>query len=72
MLNACLDAAATTGQVSVYLEPIALYHERDLHEVGDRGWLGTYSPARSHPSARRGCTATAPTSRSSRSATAFA
>ena len=39
MLRACL-AAATHRQVSVYLEPIALYHERDLHEAGDRGWLG--------------------------------
>jgi 2-oxoisovalerate dehydrogenase E1 component len=44
MLRACLDAAETYGQVSVYLEPIALYHERDLYEPGDHGWLGTYSP----------------------------
>jgi 2-oxoisovalerate dehydrogenase E1 component len=44
MLRSCLAAAAETGQVSVYLEPIALYHERDLYEPGDRGWLGTYSP----------------------------
>ena len=44
MLRACLAAAAETGQVSVFLEPIALYHERDLHEPGDRGWLGDYSP----------------------------
>jgi 2-oxoisovalerate dehydrogenase E1 component len=44
MLRACLAAATATGQVSVYLEPIALYHERDLHEPGDRGWLGAYLP----------------------------
>lgn len=44
MLRACLAAAAETGQVSVFLEPIALYHERDLYEPGDRGWLGRYSP----------------------------
>jgi 2-oxoisovalerate dehydrogenase E1 component len=44
MLRACLAAAATTGQVSVMLEPIALYHERDLHEAGDRGWLAEYRP----------------------------
>jgi 2-oxoisovalerate dehydrogenase E1 component len=44
MLRACLAAAEATGQVSVYLEPIALYHERDLHEPDDRGWLGAYSP----------------------------
>lgn len=49
MLRACLAAAATHGQVSVYLEPIALYHERDLHEPGDRGWLGTYSPTEDAP-----------------------
>ena len=44
MLRACLEAAAEQGQVSVFLEPIALYHERDVHEAGDRGWLGGYSP----------------------------
>ena len=43
MLRTCLAAAAVEGQVSVFLEPIALYHERDLHEPGDRGWLGAYS-----------------------------
>jgi 2-oxoisovalerate dehydrogenase E1 component len=41
MLRACLDAA-TRGRVCVYLEPIALYHERDLYETGDRAWLGAY------------------------------
>ena len=44
MLRACLAAAADTGQVSVYLEPIALYHERDLLQVGDGGWLANYDP----------------------------
>jgi 2-oxoisovalerate dehydrogenase E1 component len=43
MLRACLAAAQAHGQVSVFLEPIALYHERDLYEPGDRGWLGTYA-----------------------------
>jgi 2-oxoisovalerate dehydrogenase E1 component len=42
MFRSCLAAAATNGQVSVFLEPIALYHERDLHAPGDRGWLGPY------------------------------
>jgi 2-oxoisovalerate dehydrogenase E1 component len=42
MLRTCLAAAATQGQVSVFLEPIALYHERDLHAPGDRGWLAPY------------------------------
>jgi 2-oxoisovalerate dehydrogenase E1 component len=44
LLRGCLAAAKAHGQVSVYLEPIALYHERDLHDPGDRGWLGDYSP----------------------------
>ena len=43
MLRACLAAASVHGQVSVYLEPIALYHERDLYADGDRGWLGAYT-----------------------------
>jgi len=28
----------------VFLEPIALYHERDLHEEGDNAWLSDYPP----------------------------
>jgi 2-oxoisovalerate dehydrogenase E1 component len=43
MLRSCLAAAATSGQVSVFLEPIALYHERDLYEPRDGGWLGAYT-----------------------------
>jgi 2-oxoisovalerate dehydrogenase E1 component len=43
MLRSCLAAASMHGQVSVFLEPIALYHERDLHLSGDRGWLADYS-----------------------------
>ena len=39
MLRACVAAAATDGTVSVFLEPIALYHARDLHVPGDNGWL---------------------------------
>ncbi|MGI8882076.1 MAG: thiamine pyrophosphate-dependent enzyme [Jatrophihabitans sp.] len=42
LLRTCIAAAADTGTVSVYLEPIALYHERDLLEPGDRGWLAAY------------------------------
>jgi 2-oxoisovalerate dehydrogenase E1 component len=49
MLRTCLAAATSQGQVSVFLEPIALYHERDLHEAGDRGWLGRYSPDQDVP-----------------------
>ncbi|HMG65993.1 MAG TPA: thiamine pyrophosphate-dependent enzyme [Streptosporangiaceae bacterium] len=39
MLATCLAAADADGTVSVFLEPIALYHERDLLAAGDDGWL---------------------------------
>ena len=39
MLRTCVAAGATDGTVSVFLEPIALYHQRDLHAAGDNGWL---------------------------------
>jgi 2-oxoisovalerate dehydrogenase E1 component len=45
MLRSCLAAAEVDGSVSVFLEPIALYHERDLYEPGDSGWLASYEPA---------------------------
>jgi 2-oxoisovalerate dehydrogenase E1 component len=32
-----------------FLEPIALYHEKDLHEDGDNGWLTDYPPPSSDP-----------------------
>ena len=44
LLRSCLAAAATDGTVSAFIEPIALYHERDLHEPGDNGWLAPYPP----------------------------
>ena len=44
MLRTCLATAAVDGSVCVYLEPIALYHTRDLHEPGDGGWLADYAP----------------------------
>ena len=44
MLRTCLAAAAVDGTVSVFLEPIALYHTRDLHEADDAGWLDHYLP----------------------------
>jgi len=42
LLRTCLAAAEVDGTVSVVLEPIALYHERDLHAPGDGGWLAAY------------------------------
>ena len=35
MLRTCVAAAKVDGSVCVFLEPIALYHTRDLHEEGD-------------------------------------
>jgi 2-oxoisovalerate dehydrogenase E1 component len=43
MLRTCLAAAAVDGNVCVFLEPIALYHTRDLHNEGDNGWLAPYA-----------------------------
>lgn len=39
LLRTCVAAAAVDGTVSVFLEPIALYHARDLQAPGDGGWL---------------------------------
>ncbi|UGT64850.1 thiamine pyrophosphate-dependent enzyme [Nocardia asteroides] len=41
LLRTCLAAARVDGRVCVFLEPIALYHTRDLYEPGDEGWAGT-------------------------------
>jgi len=35
LLRTCAAAARVDGTVCAYLEPIALYHTRDLHEPGD-------------------------------------
>ena len=43
MLRSCLASAAADGTVCVYLEPIALYHTRDLYEQGDNEWLSPYA-----------------------------
>ena len=39
MLKTCVAAAKVDGSVCAFLEPIALYHTRDLYEEGDAGWL---------------------------------
>ena len=44
MLRTCAAAADVDGTVSVFLEPIALYHTRDLHTPGDDGWTAPYVP----------------------------
>ena len=78
MLRTCLAAAAVDGTRVRFLEPIALYHTRDLYQPGDGGWLSPYLG----PSGGRTCTCRwvralpirvptvfVPTSPSSRSAT---
>lgn len=42
MLRTCVAAADVDGRVCVFLEPIALYHARDLHEPGDNRWTAKY------------------------------
>ena len=42
MLRGAIAMAAEDGRVVVFLEPIALYHEKDLHTDGDGGWLTAY------------------------------
>ncbi|MER7013731.1 thiamine pyrophosphate-dependent enzyme [Saccharopolyspora sp. NPDC000359] len=48
MLRTCVAAAHEDGRVCLFLEPIALYHTRDLHEPGDGGWLAPYPAPGSH------------------------
>ncbi|GII94023.1 thiamine pyrophosphate-dependent enzyme [Sinosporangium siamense] len=43
LLRQCLALAEQEGRVCVFLEPIALYHRRDLHAEGDGGWLAPYA-----------------------------
>ncbi|MFD7846902.1 thiamine pyrophosphate-dependent enzyme [Nocardia sp. NPDC059764] len=43
MLRTCVAAARVDGRVCVFVEPIALYHTRDLHLDGDGGWLAPIS-----------------------------
>jgi 2-oxoisovalerate dehydrogenase E1 component len=45
MLHTCVAAAKVAGIVCIFLEPIALYHTRDLHDGGDDGWLAAYPSA---------------------------
>jgi 2-oxoisovalerate dehydrogenase E1 component len=39
MMRSCATAARAAGVVCVFLEPIALYHTRDLYDYGDDLWL---------------------------------
>jgi 2-oxoisovalerate dehydrogenase E1 component len=48
MLRTCVAAAKVDGTVCVFLEPIALYHTRDLHDANDGGWLAPYPSVDHH------------------------
>jgi 2-oxoisovalerate dehydrogenase E1 component len=48
MLQTCVAAAHTCGSVCVFLEPIALYPVRDLHEQSDGQWCNSYTPQPTH------------------------
>jgi 2-oxoisovalerate dehydrogenase E1 component len=53
LLRTCVGLARDQGRVCVYLEPIALYHERDVVE-GDGAWLAAYRPPGSDEVQRTG------------------
>ncbi|WP_209599389.1 alpha-ketoacid dehydrogenase subunit alpha/beta [Ruegeria sp. HKCCSP351] len=42
MLRECVRLAREEQRLVVFLEPIALYPMRDMHEAGDSGWMHTY------------------------------
>ncbi|HUR29366.1 MAG TPA: thiamine pyrophosphate-dependent enzyme, partial [Planctomycetota bacterium] len=44
MLRGALALAKVNGRVVCFLEPIALYHEKDLYEDGDNAWTSDYPP----------------------------
>ena len=48
LLRTCMRLAQNEGRVVVFLEPIALYSTKDLHEPGDNGWLFEYPPLDEH------------------------
>jgi 2-oxoisovalerate dehydrogenase E1 component len=44
MLRGAIAMAVEDGRVVVFLEPIALYHEKNLETDDDGGWLADYPP----------------------------
>ena len=42
MLRTCVQLAQEQGRVVIFLEPIALYMTRDLHEAGDEQWAHSF------------------------------
>jgi 2-oxoisovalerate dehydrogenase E1 component len=49
ILRGAVATAEACGRVVCVLEPIALYHEKDLHADGDNGWLCDYPPPTGKP-----------------------
>lgn len=49
MLRTCVHTAQTEGRVVVFIEPIALYMKKDLHEEGDGLWCFDYSEPKKLP-----------------------
>jgi 2-oxoisovalerate dehydrogenase E1 component len=48
MLHTCAAAAEVDGAVCAFLEPIALYHTRDLYASGDGRWCFPHRPVPEH------------------------
>jgi 2-oxoisovalerate dehydrogenase E1 component len=48
LLRGAIAMAAADGRVVIFLEPIALYHERDLLAEGDGRWLSDYPAPPEH------------------------
>ena len=48
MIRTCTAAAKVSGRVSIFLEPIALYMTKDLHEEKDGRWSFAYPTADFH------------------------
>jgi 2-oxoisovalerate dehydrogenase E1 component len=44
LVRTCVELAERDGRVCVFVEPIALYHARDLFREGDQLWTATYRP----------------------------
>ncbi|MGV9747599.1 thiamine pyrophosphate-dependent enzyme [Rhodococcus zopfii] len=49
LLRSCFELTRSTGRVCVFVEPIALYHERDLYEDGDGLWAQVPAPEAVQP-----------------------
>lgn len=57
VLRECVRLAREDQRLVVFLEPIALYPMRDLHQAGDNGWMTTYpAPDESIPFGEVGVT----------------